>query len=438
MKSRVFVRNIRLSFGTSLTVERLASSSISLSSKMSALTSLAEMAAEIVVLDYRLLSGNLNCLPRTILETLVTASIRNQKILTLHLLVSEWPFKHLVLQDCQGFGEMYAVLFAFILQKSDNKLEVVDMRGCRTGIAGTTAFCKLALGLPVSQNDVSDMSVIDCRPLTETDKHVEYLKVKVPPLTVIMDCYVNPENFELVKQGLVKHTILNIKICSLCMVELGRRKVRSLASLLECDIITCLDVSMNSLENEGITSLSSYLKTFRNLTELNLGYNRLKHDNTSGITALADAIKHLSSLKKLTLTENILGSEICTILRNIASFLTHLVLNGCGTRSDELNEMCNMQPLHHLEHLELSTNALVNCMKPMSKFVCKSSKTLKHLSIEDNMFVSSSVADLRKMAKKLEKLETLSICYNHLIPDDVMIIQNVLANVKVINRDWLF
>lgn len=100
---------------------------------MALLTSLVEMAAEIAVLDYRLLRGNLNCLPRTILETLVAASIRNKKILTLHLLLSEWPFKHLVCQDHQGFGELFAVLFAFILQKSDNKLEVVDMRGCRTG-----------------------------------------------------------------------------------------------------------------------------------------------------------------------------------------------------------------------------------------------------------------------------------------------------------------
>lgn len=208
--------------------------------------------------------------------------------------------------------------------------------------------------------------------------------------------------------------------------------------LFQSDIIMTLDVSMNSLESDGIVSLSSYLKTFRNLTELNLGYNRLKHNNTSGITALADAIKHLSSLKKLTLTENILGSEICTILGNITSFLTHLVLNGCGVRSDELNAMSNMQSLHQLDHLELSTNALVNCLKPMSRFVCMSFKSLKHLSIEDNMFVSSSVADLCKMAKKLEKLETLSICYNHLIPDDVMIIQNAVPNVKVINRDWLF
>lgn len=99
------------------------------------LTSLLEMAAEVAVLDYRLLRGNLNCLPRTILETLVAASIRNKKILTLRLLLSQYPFKRLVLQgNRQEFGESFAVLFAFILQKSDNiKLEVVDMRCCKAG-----------------------------------------------------------------------------------------------------------------------------------------------------------------------------------------------------------------------------------------------------------------------------------------------------------------
>ena len=195
---------------------------------------------------------------------------------------------------------------------------------------------------------------------------------------------------------------------------------------------------MNSLESEGIVSLSEHLKNFSNLHSLNISYNRFTHKNTDAIRSLAGALEHLSQLQRLILTENNLGSGVATLLQSIQCPLTHLTISGCGVRSQELTSLCNIQTLHQLEHLELSTNALVNCVTAMSKFACKSKKTLKYLQIEDNMFVTSSVGTLCKMAMKMEKLEVLSICYNHLLPDDVQTIQNAVPHVKVINRDWLF
>lgn len=195
---------------------------------------------------------------------------------------------------------------------------------------------------------------------------------------------------------------------------------------------------MNSLESEGIISLSNHLKNLRNLTTLNLSYNRLTHNDKDAIKALAGAFKHLSHLQKLVLTENNLGSEVVFLLQSLQSPLTHLTISGCGIRAQELESLCTVLTLHELEHLEMSTNALVNCVTPMSKFVCKSKKTLKYLQIEDNMFVTSSVGTLVRMANKMEKLEVLSLCYNHFLPADIQTIQTAISNVKVINRDWLF
>lgn len=199
-----------------------------------------------------------------------------------------------------------------------------------------------------------------------------------------------------------------------------------------------LDLAMNSLEAEGIIELCPHIKTFRNLKDLSLSYNRLTHNNQQAIATLADTFRHLPNLKRLSLTENNLGHGVVTLLQSIQQPLTHLILNGCGIRTAELNSLCNNEKLHQLEHLELSTNALVNCLSAMVKFVLKSKQTLEWLYIEDNMFVTPSVERLCAMTKKIENLELLSICYNHLLPDDVRAIQDAIPHVKVINRDWLF
>jgi len=195
---------------------------------------------------------------------------------------------------------------------------------------------------------------------------------------------------------------------------------------------------MNSLEADGIIQLCTHLRTFRNLKDLIISYNFLTHHNQDAIATLADAFTQLPLLERLTLTENNLCHGVVPLLQSIQHPLTHLILNGCGIQRDELNSLSNIEMLHQLEHLELSTNALVNCVSPMVKFVLKSSKTLKHLYIEDNMLTTEAVEKLCTMVKRLEILEFLSICYNHLLPDDVQAIKNAIPHVKVINRDWLF
>ncbi|KAK3728539.1 hypothetical protein QZH41_011612 [Actinostola sp. cb2023] len=195
---------------------------------------LTVLAAAKAINDHRALRKNVAYLPRTVLESLMTSSIRQGKILALRELLCHWPFKQLILHDFgEGFEELHAVLFAFTLQKSESNLELIDIRGCRTGFHGTSAFCKLAVGLPVSQNDVSAMTVIDSRSLMQVEQSMGYLTARVPPLTVILDCYVNLDNHQLMKQALVKHSILDIKACKMSLVELGKRKICSLISFLE-------------------------------------------------------------------------------------------------------------------------------------------------------------------------------------------------------------
>lgn len=88
----------------------------------------------------------------------------------------------------------------------------------------------------MSQSDVSEMTVIDTRLLSQVEQNAQFLIARVPPVTVILECFVNMNNYQLMKQALVQHSILDIKACSMTLVELGRRNVCSLVSFLEVGI----------------------------------------------------------------------------------------------------------------------------------------------------------------------------------------------------------
>ena len=203
-------------------------------------------------------------------------------------------------------------------------------------------------------------------------------------------------------------------------------------------MITGLDLQMNSLEAEGVSTISPTLSGFTNMTELNLAYNRLTHRDTRAVAQLGNVCRNLHKLQKLNLTENDLRSETCSILRCLTLPLKSLLLNGCGVREAELRIMAGMEILFQLECLELSTNALVHCVNALPAFVMKSAKTLKYLSIEDNMLNSSCVVPLCEMLKKLHSLKTLSLCYNHFLPDDIQVFHQEFPALEIVNRDWLY
>ena len=102
---------------------------------MVVMKTLSSLAAEKAISDHHSLRNNAAFLPKAVLESLLASSVRQRKILALRELLCQWPFKQLLLQDVSSdFEELHAVLFAFTLQKTNNKLEIIDLRGCRTGM----------------------------------------------------------------------------------------------------------------------------------------------------------------------------------------------------------------------------------------------------------------------------------------------------------------
>ena len=195
---------------------------------------------------------------------------------------------------------------------------------------------------------------------------------------------------------------------------------------------------MNSLGAEGIVAVCKHLMGFTNLKDLNLAYNRLTHRDTRAVTQLGAACENLHQLQQLNLTENDLRFELCSILNHLKSPLKTLLLNGCGIQEAELRKLARMGTVSQLESLELSANALVHCMESFREFVIQSANTLRHLSIEDNMLNSSCVVPLCQILKSLHSLKTLSLCYNHLLPDDIQVFRETFPSLQIENRDWLY
>lgn len=203
-------------------------------------------------------------------------------------------------------------------------------------------------------------------------------------------------------------------------------------------IVTGLNLSMNGLQEEGINVISPIILTFTNLTDLDLSYNGITRNDATAVQHIANICGKLTKLRKLDLTGNYIRSGVCTILRCIQSPLTHLALGGCGARDSDLREMCTLDTLQHLQSLKLDGSGFVNCIELLCSFILKSAATLESLSIEDNMFNSSSVPLLCQMVRQLPLLQTLSLCYNHLLPDDIRTFQKEFPALNIINRDWLY
>ncbi|XP_001630619.2 uncharacterized protein LOC5510134 [Nematostella vectensis] len=388
------------------------------------LQSLLELASKKAINDHRSLKIDLTSLPRTILNSLLFASVQQDRVLTLETLVTRWPLRELVLRNCDALDESHAVLLAGYLQKSGHEIRVVDITGCDIGTRGTSAFCSMTQHRILQTQKPSTPDEAPC--------------YRTSSLTVFLDCIANQDNYFLVKEALVDHTSVDIKVHKLSISELHRSKLCSLVSLLEADVINTLHCPFNSLEQEGVVTLCRSLITFTNLTDLNLAYNLIKHRDFEAIDGLASTFSILTNLKKLDLSENQLGSGVCQVLQSLKVNLTHLNIGGCGIRESELDAFMGIDSLCHLEVLDLSRNGMSYAVKAMCRFICKSATSLRFLLIEDNIFTAEHVPRLCRMLKKLSSLETLFICYNHLIPDDIKIIREAIPSVDVINRDYLF
>ena len=108
-----------------------------------------------------------------------------------------------------------------------------------TGIHGTTAFCKLAVNLPVSDNDVSGMKILDMRPAPDSFRQkyamTELPRQRIPPIVVMLDALVSPKNYCIAIQACSHQSIMDLKMSHVTFSEMrwGEEGIQALLSCFE-------------------------------------------------------------------------------------------------------------------------------------------------------------------------------------------------------------
>jgi len=108
-------------------------------------------------------------------------------------------------------------------------------------VEGTTAFFKLALGIPVVDCNVSGInSYLDVQPSADSGKQnlsATFPCQKTSPMVVILDCVVCRDNCDIALKACVSHSVVDLKMSHLIVMHrIGRKNVQSLLLSLEVSI----------------------------------------------------------------------------------------------------------------------------------------------------------------------------------------------------------
>ena len=157
---------------------------------------------------------------------------------TLHR--SIWFSGWLVRPTLSGFCTQHVFISLQLLQTREMTLQysTTFIFIFPVGLQGTTAFCKLAVNLPVSDNDVSGMKILDTRSSNNLFKqnHVatDLPKQRIPPVVVMLDAVVDAKNCALAIQACTNHLFIELKMSNVTMHEVpGGRDIYFLLTTLE-------------------------------------------------------------------------------------------------------------------------------------------------------------------------------------------------------------
>ena len=179
-----------------------------------------------------------------------------------------------------------------------------------------------------------------------------------------------------------------------------------------------LDLSRNSLGNEGATKLAQSLKHFTLLQTLTLSLNAIGDD---GIIALAEGIKHSSSLHVLDLSWNAIEGRGATKLAEKILHLSSLERLDLGRNkvgeagAAQLAQLSgSMKQLVSLQILELNKNKIDDDGVIALAEGIRHLTSLRKLDLSWNAIGERGAAKLAEAAKDLSSLEELDLSNNNI------------------------
>ena len=200
----------------------------------------------------------------------------------------------------------------------------------------------------------------------------------------------------------------NTKLQSLKLKNMTKEGVELIFEIIRTKkALQILDLSNNTLSDDGAVTISDGLKSNNTLLKLNISYNNITYKGTKSIT---EFFQVNTTLKNLDLSHNVLSDDGATVING---FLKYNI---------------------SLQELNMSYNKITNEGAKMIAEAIKVNKTLQKLDISDNSISDDGAAGISDGLKCNISLQELNISYNKITNEGAKMIGEAIKVNKTLQK----
>ncbi|KAK3601809.1 hypothetical protein CHS0354_041726 [Potamilus streckersoni] len=416
--------------------------------------SLVKLAACKIIKDATVTSRAISMLPTELFVPLMQEAIENGRDRAIDVLVSRWPFRSLGLKNLapppfQSLNLLYdqnllkntvkkslqyttSIVHSFfesLKKKYPTKLRFLDLSGHPTA---EVIALYLATHCMLVHNEAQQKSMISMYNDTQQkiSQHCseasgqEYQRFEVdqtfPDDTYIvkLDAFVTSDETlaEMCKALRVSSfPESRLKICleRLDATCLGVELVKQLLGEVKPEQLQGLRLKYNHLTCDNFRELAPILKTYTNLTALDLSCNKINifySDSTS--TIMADMFQNMEFLIRLDLSNNRIKSKVSRLLTKLKRPLMYLRLCGCGLTKNDIEYLSKSHHASALQEVDLSENSLGQSIQHLVVFLQNMKLTLHVLELEESVLSDNHMREISQILPSLVQLLYLNLSGN--------------------------
>ena len=199
--------------------------------------------------------------------------------------------------------------------------------------------------------------------------------------------------------------------------------------IFEVKALQRLDLSNNTLSDDGAVTISDGLKSNNTLLELNLSYNNITNKGTKNIT---ESIQVNTTLKNLNLSHNVLSDDGATVISGFLkcnNSLLELNISHNGITSKGTKNITeSIQVNTTLKNLNLSHNVLSDDGATVISSFLKCNNSLLKLNISHNGITDKGTKEIAEAIEINSTLQNIDISRNHISVEGLVYFMEAVKN----------
>ncbi|XP_030840803.1 uncharacterized protein LOC105443597 [Strongylocentrotus purpuratus] len=257
-------------------------------------------------------------------------------------------------------------------------------------------------------------------------KHRSVASKEHRELRILMNSRVTGQEMKAVfkKSKQLQYANIHVRSKRLTIDQCGTDLVERVLDLIEKERTTELNLSYNSLRNEGLKRILDLIQQFPALTTLCLRYNTLNFTNEHGDSAvkeLASTLRRLPHLRYLNLSANRITRKLAEILSPMEQSLSLLDATCCMLSKEDIEYLSGSHHTRGLQHLLLRDNYdFGRNWEAAERLIRNVANNLVELDLEHcNLSrIQGVAARLAVLAPRFKCLRSLEIQHNFLTARD--------------------